>query len=738
VILTYAAIMVKGKQGAKVFRRFRFFPIFAIYIRTFLLFFHLSFSALKSTFDLESVAFFGNSKLQIYPEISAFGSSHAMLLYAHQDCLDTPAKAAAFWRNLGGSQKLVYLNKPQNPGLLWRRDQLDKTRFARKVSPSNFDKRGRTFSNGVTYNKKFIDGIKAVERCSMAKAKKMAAAMLERPVNQTEFVQALYKYLTPRDVNEILGRYACAHEASVLSRSVNENSVDVLCMQWPNSLCVLEETGMRVTREWADQVTAHYMSTAQNEIQSLEAALEAQEQGVHDQAVVDAFEACQSLEIHVKKSKWNVETRQYDYDTATKTFGTEIKTAEDLLRFFGCKIETYYGEDAVSNIRRKANACILGGEDSKELRQAAYNAVCNFIQAPRQRRHIRKQLNSARLQLAHYTTQLKCIEEFHALPESVDPLTDTKAFERLGDMALMKKIIYNEASVWRCPPGALSRFKEAIIAADEVFLRNRRASGLLTDDPFFIELCCEDQRCDINGDVVSVPNCKIRVHKKTEVVIDFVGVDNVYRSLHGKDTVLRAVRVFADGSAIFHGQEGLVFQELLRHWNDDAELTVNKLLGVSKGRCVFCHKVLSVNSSKEQGYGDVCKKKFQESIFALRGKIEHTVNKDAEVVTGVDVQPAKRLRVPVVTWNGHAIPKTIIDKSEMLQAMAEDFDIGEHIQGLLGVDAELLEIMAYWLDHDQAFFPVRAHEILPLCDKLAIPYQKLIDYCYPCVNALPL
>jgi hypothetical protein len=153
---------------------------------------------------------------------------------------------------------------------------------------------------------------------------------------------------------------------------------------------------------------------------------------------------------------------------------------------------------------------------------------------------------------------------------------------------------------------------------------------------------------------------------------------------------------------------------------------------------VFCHKVLSVNTSKEQGYGDVCKKRFQESIVALRGKIEHTVDRDAEIVGGVDVQPPKRLRVPVLTWNGYAIPKTIIEKSEVLKNMAEDFEISDQIQGLLGVDAELLEIMAYWLDHDQVFFPARAGEILPLCDKLAIPHKKLIDYCYGPVNALSL
>ena len=654
-----------------------------------------------------------------------------MLLYKHQDCLDTPAKVAAFWRNLEGSQNLVEV---KNPGLLWRRDQLDKAAFAKNVSPYTFDKRGRKFPDGVTYNKKLIDGIKAVERCSMVKSKKMATELLTSPVNRTNFTRALYKYLTPRDMNEVLGKYVCAHEESILIQSVQKGYFSIIR---PNSLRVLEETGMRVTQEWVQEVTTRYMSKLENEIQALEARVEAQEQDVHERAVVKAFEACRSLEICVKKRTWNVENKAYDDHITKKTFWTEIKTAEDLLRFFGCKIETYYGEDVIYNIKLKAKY-ILESEDSKELRQAAYDAFWKYIQAPKQRRHLRKILNATRLQLTHYTTQLECIQEFHALPETVEPLVDVKAFERVGEMALLKKIIHNEASTWRCPPGALSHFKEAILAADEVFLRNRRASGLLTDDPFFIELCCEDQQCDINGDVVQVPNCKIRVHRKTEVVIDFVGVDNIYRALGDKDTVLRAVRVFADGSAIFYGQGGLVFEKLLSHWNNDAELTVNKLLGVSKGRCVFCHKVLSVNSSKEQGYGDVCKKKFQDSIVALRGKIEHTVDKDAEIVSGVDVQPAKRLRVPVVTWNGRAIPKTIIDKSEFLKTMAEDFDITERIQDLLGVDTELLEIVAYWLDHDQVFFPVRAHEILRLCDKLAIPYQKMIDSCYPCVNALSL
>jgi hypothetical protein len=650
------------------------------------------------------------------------------LFYKHQQCLDTINKVAAF--EAGLDEFTRGLCGYYNPGLEFRRGTLDLAQYGKNVlRPEDFQSRTKlTTENGATFHQILLTQLR--RSMSLPKAKKAIKTI------HTGYVSEETEE-TDGNVNNLTYDLVSAHVGldqlnSILAVYIGKQEINVLGLYVSGShnfrFQMASEIGMRATPEWIAAVKERYTDTeaALERAQGALDKFEEESPGYHDAACA-AIVACAPYNVQMKRTAWA------HHPEKTGIAGVDLKTPKDFELLLG---RTYF----VSSLCRQftdyqVNEPLVSKEE-KEVRKAAAHAIRKYTEISSTRRELKKRFREAREAAHKKLTYLKLIQEFHNFPEAVAPLTDPSAFMILGQVALHKQIVLHNASCWLTPPNALSRFREAIIAADKTFLKTRRENGTLTKDPFYIELHCENQRCTINGKEVPVPHCKIRVEgfSKRFVVIEFVEdvYDGMYR-LAGYKEWPTAVCIRDDGSAVFRGK-GKIFHDLLELWNSEPELTVSEILGVSKGRCIFCHRALSVGSSKEQGFGDICKKKFQESIVALRGTIEHSVNKDADVVAGVDVQPSKKTKVQAVKrLNGHEIPEIVMMHSSMLKTMAEDFeDVSEKIEGLLGVDGELLEILASWLNATDKFLPSRAAEVIRLCHKLDIPFR--IDGAKPLIT----
>lgn len=669
------------------------------------------------------------------------------LFYKHQQCLDTINKVAAF--EAGLDEFTRGLCGYYNPGLDFRRGTLDLAQYGKNVlRPEDFQSRTKlTAENGTTFHQILLTQLR--RSMSLPKAKK-AIKTIEATSRryhtgydseETEETDGPTNVLNNPTYDLVSAHVSLDQLKSILAVYIGKQEINVLSLYVSGlqnfRFQMASEIGMRATPEWIAAVKERYTDTVEAALERAQGALDKFEEespGYHDAACA-AIGACAPYNVQMKRTSW---AHHPEKTEKTGIAGVDLKTPKDFELLLG----TYF----VSSLCRQFTDYQVDDEvskEEKEVRKAAADAIRKYTEISSTRRELKKRFREARDQAHKKLTYLKLIQEFHNFPETVAPLTDPSAFVILGQMALHKKVVLHNASCWLTPPNALSRFREAIIAADKTFLKTRRENGTLTKDPFYIELHCENQRCTINGKEVPVPHCKIRVEgfNKRFVVIEFVEdvYDGVYR-LAGYKEWPTAVCIRDDGSAVFRGK-GKIFHDLLQLWNSEPELTVSEILGVSKGRCIFCHRTLSVGTSKEQGFGDICKKKFQESIVALRGTIEHSVNKDADVVAGVDVQPSKKTKVQAVKrLNGHKIPEIVMMHSSMLKTMAEDFeDVSEKIGGLLGVDGELLEILASWLqiqsfrlDATDKFLPSRAAEVIRLCHKLDIPFR--IDGAKPLIT----
>jgi hypothetical protein len=646
------------------------------------------------------------------------------LLYQHQQCLDTIEKVAAFEAGLDESTRGLFKN--YNPALMLRRGTLNIAAYGkRKLRSQDFQPRSdRTLSDGTTFYSHLLralrNGTNRNGNVSLTKARKE----IKQLKTQNHTYSFVKRYLDPEILKSIISTYASRLEMQNINIYEYKNL----------------DLGVRVTPEWITAVKLEYIDSAETELDRAQAALD----NFEEESPGYFTAACQTIQACIP---YNVEIKGFG---KTAIIGVDLKTPDDFKTWYGWQQSLLAACQDVQEpfVSRPCSSMFRSFRDMVQVRrealEALLSALAKFFSSDSTRKRLRKQLRYAQQKIYFNKTCLKLVEEFHTFPESVAPLTNPQLFPDLSNVAIYKKLLMYRSAYWHAPPTALSRFREAIVAADKSFLKTRRSNGTLTEDPFFIELHCDDQMCTINGTVVAVPHCKIRVDGYYEdVVIDFV--EDVYDGLYRfnssfikrsyKDAEPHAVTIKKDGSASFHAQ-GKVFHDLLYMWNSEPELTVSEILGVSKGRCIFCHRPLSLNSSKEQGFGDVCKKKFEESIRVMRGTIEHSVDHDGDVVAGVDVQPSNKTKVHhVPQLNGHEIPQIVIDKSPVLKDMAEDFeDVSMKIEGLLGVDRELLLIVASWLQSKCIFFPSRAGEVMRLCHKLAIPHMEdLVQKAKPLV-----
>jgi hypothetical protein len=370
---------------------------------------------------------------------------------------------------------------------------------------------------------------------------------------------------------------------------------------------------------------------------------------------------------------------------------------------------------------------------------AAYIAFRAYCFAMRDVSRVRRVRNKAATEVQILETRLRTIRKALSDPEK-PPLVDAGAFPYLAHVTTVKALVNVHETTWKAPPGAYSNFRLSIVEADRVFLQRRRASGTITKDPFFISLECEGDECviDMNGGTtIPVPKCSIRISRSRDIdearvaaesplVIKFT--EDRYDGLYGTkpDEQPTAVTITPDGSAVFT-EEGRVLEPLLNLWNHNTELAFDSLLGVCKGRCIFCHRALSRNSSKEQGYGDVCESHFRDTIQALRGRVEHRVDHGSRIVGGVDVRPTRRQRVMTVRLNSVQVPSVLTEHSPVLQRLLEDCEDGaevadkiERLSLVFCVDEELLITAAEWLDADGAFTPKRTAEVANLFDVLGM------------------